>query len=366
MKKCRILYVASEFAPGMMPFAANIVNIANEQDIFEVYAFFVNSKEKHYNSLVSLDEDKCYFYEYPSSKFKKIIFKVYPYDMIKCIRKIVKEKAIDKVHFLTGDFSLALMDLSSYISNDNLYYTVHDLHPHTSNTMSCVGKILHRHVIKATKHLIDKIPNLTTCSIVQLNELRMRFPEKNVSYSHFPSLLTQEIKNGDRQVPELQNINDYVLFFGTVDHYKGVDDLILAFENSKLKNKCKLVIAGKGNINMKYSSDIIFLNRFILDNEIKDLFEKARLVVYPYRNMTMSGVLSLAFYFQKRIICSNLSFFKQYDNNSISFFEQGNIRELAECLNKQYDKTPEKIRVYEEYFSDNELLHSLLNFYKLI
>lgn len=72
MKKCRILYVASEFAPGMMPFAANIVNIANKQDIFEVYAFFVNSKEKHYNSLVSLDEDKCYFYEYPSSKLKKI------------------------------------------------------------------------------------------------------------------------------------------------------------------------------------------------------------------------------------------------------------------------------------------------------
>ena len=76
MNRCRILYVASEFAPGMMPFAASIVNIAKEQNIFEVYAFFVNSKGRHYNSLVTLDEDKCYFYEYPSSKFKKIIFKV--------------------------------------------------------------------------------------------------------------------------------------------------------------------------------------------------------------------------------------------------------------------------------------------------
>ena len=60
MNRCRILYVASEFAPGMMPFAASIVNIAKEQNIFEVYAFFVNSKGRHYNSLVTLNVIQTY------------------------------------------------------------------------------------------------------------------------------------------------------------------------------------------------------------------------------------------------------------------------------------------------------------------
>ena len=47
---------------------------------------------------------------------------------------------------------------------------------------------------------------------------------------------------------------DYILFFGRIDKYKGVDILIRAYLKSTLPNRnIKLVIAGKGNIDSNNS-----------------------------------------------------------------------------------------------------------------
>lgn len=248
----------------------------------------------------------------------------------------------------------------------NIFYTVHDLHPHTSNSMSCLGKVLHRHVLNATKSLILHIPNLTTCSKSQFNELKLQFPFKNVSFSQFPSLVTSKIKKGSQQVPELKGVDDYILFFGTIDHYKGVDDLVQAYLKSNCKGRCKLVIAGRGNISINDSTDIIWLDRFILDEEISNLFKKAKIVVYPYKNITMSGVLSIALYFSKYIICSDLDFFKQYKNNSITYFPRSNVEALSECLDRSYSLAKPIVKnVYKDYFSEEKLIQDLLNFYGL-
>lgn len=111
-------------------------------------------------------------------------------------------------------------------------------------------------------------------------------------------------------VAELQNTSDYILFFGAVDHYKGVDILISAYNRHPESDKHKLVIAGLGNLDKITEPNIIRLNRFIEDAEIRDLFTKAAIVVYPYRSATMSGVLSLAFYFRKKVVMSDVPFSK--------------------------------------------------------
>lgn len=366
MKKKKVLYVATEYAPGMIPFAASIINTAMKQNIYEVYAFCVNSGNKSYRDYMSFDNERYFCYEYPKSKVEKIIYKFYPYGIIRTLKGIIKDKDIDKVHLLTGDFSLSLMNFSSIGMQKNIFYTVHDLHPHTSNSMSCLGKVLHRHVLNATKSLILHIPNLTTCSKSQFNELKLQFPFKNVSFSQFPSLVTSKIKKGSQQVPELKGVDDYILFFGTIDHYKGVDDLVQAYLKSNCKGRCKLVIAGRGNISINDSTDIIWLDRFILDEEISNLFKKAKIVVYPYKNITMSGVLSIALYFSKYIICSDLDFFKQYKNNSITYFPRSNVEALSECLDRSYSLAKPIVKnVYKDYFSEEKLIQDLLNFYGL-
>lgn len=366
MEKQKILYIATEYAPGMIPFAVSIIKIAMEQNMYEAYAFCVESDVCSYENALSSGKGRCFFYKYPTSKFKKLTFKFYPYEIIHEINRVIKEKKINKVHLLTGDFSLSHMRFSCLLAHEDIYYTVHDLHPHTSNSMSLLGKLLHKHVLRATKRLIHKTTNLTTCSEIQLQELKTYYPDKNVSFTRFPSLVTDEIKNGEKEIAELEGINNYVLFFGTIDHYKGVDDLVEAYLKSECRKKYKLVLAGRGQLELTDSTDIIWLNRFIQDEEIKDLFKKAKIVVYPYRNITMSGVLSLAFYFGKNIICSDLGFFKQYENESMRFFSANNVEALTQTLNQvclisqHYSKN-----IYNHYYQEKDLLDDLLVFYGL-
>lgn len=366
MSKNKILFIATEYAPGMIPFAANIINAVSREKSVETFAFLVNSGSKSFKPVVSLDDSHCFFYEYPASKLKKLVFKFYPYGIIHAINRIVKENDIDKIHLLTGDFSLDHMWLTPSLTRENIYYTVHDLHPHASNTMSGLGKLLHRHILRATRRLIRQTPNLTTCSVSQFEELKTKYPNKNISFTQFPSLVTNEIINGRQSVPELQGISDYILFFGSVDQYKGVDCLVEAYMKGNCKNECKLVVAGRGRLDLKGNTEIIWLNRFILDEEIGDLFRKAKFVVYPYRSITMSGVLSLAFYFRKRIICSDLDYFKQYKNESMLFFPVNDIDTLAKSLDQTVNSTSlSSENIYEHYFSEKQLQRSLLSFYGL-
>jgi glycosyltransferase involved in cell wall biosynthesis len=153
---------------------------------------------------------------------------------------------------------------------------------------------------------------LITNSKNQVEALQMRFPKKQVFYAPFPTLVNDAIKNGGKAVAELAGIDDYILFFGNVNLYKGVHLLHALYRNNKASlGDRKLVIAGEGDnyYGEHDDADVIRINRFVDDSELKDLFGKASLVVYPYISATQSGVLSIASYFGKKMVVSNVPFF---------------------------------------------------------
>ena len=304
------------------------------------------------------------YIEYPHSKFFKLIYKIYPARVIRKIKKIAKARNIDAIHLLTGDFSLFFYVLFQ-LKKKKFYYTVHDLQIHESDTMTFPGRLLHKYVIWCTRTYLKIIPNLTTSSRHQYIALKESYPNKRVVFNHFPSLVTQMIKNGRKQIEELKNTSDYILFFGTVDHYKGVDLLIEAYDQKVFHDKHKLVIAGKGRHYVTDNKNIIRLNRFIEDAEVRDLFTKAAIVVYPYRSATMSGVLSLAFYFRKKVVMSDVPFFKEYANRDSLFFKAGNVEDLADKLQQALDSgsASTNANLYPEFYSENILEQDYINLY---
>lgn len=360
--KTKVLFVASEFASGMIPFASKIITTLSKNINYEVYAIVVNSGNKSYNTLLSdVDPNHLITIEYPQNKFFKLIYKFYPYTIIKTINRFDKLYNPDIIHFLTGDFTLAPYYLIKKPKN-NVYYTVHDLYSHEVRYTSLINCFLHKYVVWGYKLLRDRIENLTTSSVAQFEELKRLYPNKHVSFTHFPSLLTRQIQNGNKQVGELVDDDKYILFFGTVDEYKGVDLLINAYKKSTLYNKNKLVIAGKG---LPYddliagSTNIIRINRFIEDSEIKDLFTKAALVVYPYRSATMSGVLSIAYYFNKIVLLSSIPFFIDNATSNSVFFEVGNIVDLQkkiEALLTMKMELSNDHNCYKKIYSDDTLI----------
>lgn len=364
MKK--ILFVATEFAPGMVPFASTIINTLKKCNELDVYAIVVDNDKRQYYSQIS-DKQNIKFINYPNNKLVKLIYKFYPLNIINEINYSLKHQSFDAIHFLTGDFSLYLY-IRMIVNKSNLYYTVHDLSPHESNSMSLCGKLLHKYVIFATRKNRELIHNLTTSSISQLETLKKLYPHKNILFTRFPSLVTDCIKKGAKNVYETKGLSEYILFFGTVDYYKGVDLLVKAYKQSAAYGVFKLVIAGRGNVSMFEDKNIVCINRFIEDEEIKDLFEKSKVVVYPYRSATMSGVLSIAFYFKRKVIVSDLDFFKFYKSGDTEFFKAGNEKDLIIKLsNLVKDDAESKFLVntsYTKFYSSRILINDYLALYE--
>ena len=115
----------------------------------------------------------------------------------------------------------------------------------------------------------------------------------------------------------LDNDYSYLLFFGFIRAYKGLDLLIEAFSDEKLRNRnLKLVVAGEfyeddlpyKALVKKYNleNDVIFFDRFIDDDEVSLFFSIADLVVLPYKNATQSGVTQIAYHFEKPMLVTDV------------------------------------------------------------
>lgn len=109
----------------------------------------------------------------------------------------------------------------------------------------------------------------------------------------------------------------YVLFFGFIREYKGLDLLLEAFADEKLRRSgIRLIVAGEFYCDPKPYLDIIakhnledqvvMVNDFIPDSRVVDYFCAADLVVQPYKSATQSGVTQIAYHFNKPMIITDV------------------------------------------------------------
>lgn len=109
----------------------------------------------------------------------------------------------------------------------------------------------------------------------------------------------------------------YMLFFGLVRAYKGLDLLLDAFGRVKDQlTDLQLIIAGEFyEEEDKYRAQIaanglmervILRNEFIPDADLRKYFGAADLIVQPYKTATQSGVTQVAFHFEKPMLVTNV------------------------------------------------------------
>lgn len=106
----------------------------------------------------------------------------------------------------------------------------------------------------------------------------------------------------------------YILFFGFIRKYKGLDILLEAFAKAELEN-VELIIAGEYySDETKYKKLIAELNleekvhqynSFIADEDVNHFFCAADVVVQPYKHATQSGVTQIAYHFEVPMIVTN-------------------------------------------------------------
>lgn len=111
--------------------------------------------------------------------------------------------------------------------------------------------------------------------------------------------------------------NGYLLFFGFIRDYKGLDLLLEAMADERIKNMgIKLVVAGEyyGN-EEKYAAlidrlgienQLVMRTSYISNDEVRHYFGAADLVVQPYRTATQSGISQMAYHFEKPMVVTDV------------------------------------------------------------
>lgn len=150
----------------------------------------------------------------------------------------------------------------------------------------------------------------------------------------------------DNSIVTKVNAKNLILFFGSILYCKGLDILLKSFGKlpKRVLDKTQLLIAGYPYIPIKPLKDIVKKLRleerviwelgYIDGRKITPIFERADVVVLPYRNIEQSGVLMLAIAFRKYIIASSINGLKEVlkDYPLSTLVEPENILMLRKAL----------------------------------
>ena len=252
---------------------------------------------------------------------------------------------------------------------------VHNMIPHEP---SILDKLFAPFYVRST----DGFVALSESVVQDINHLDKNHKPKT-SYPHpiYDHYGEQMSKEEACQALNLNPENQYMLFFGLVRAYKGLDLLLDAF--GKVKDQfpnLQLIVAGefyedeeKYRAQLyfnKLNDRVIIHNDFIADADLCKYFGAADLIVQPYKSATQSGVTQVAFHFEKPMLVTNVGGLGEIvHDHKMGYAVEPNAEAIAEAItdyytnNRQADYTQYLIQQKENY-SWSGLTNAFMNITK--
>ena len=158
-------------------------------------------------------------------------------------------------------------------------------------------------------------------------------------YSQFGARIE---KNSAREKLKLDKNKKYLLFFGFIRDYKGLDLLLESL--IQLPKDYEVVVAGEvyGSFD-KYQkiidinnlqSRVHLYNEYISDDEIRVYFSASDICVLPYKSATQSGITAISHHFELPILATDVGGLKEtVKHDEMGWVVESNIQSLTEgCL----------------------------------
>lgn len=171
-----------------------------------------------------------------------------------------------------------------------------------------------------TKYFLNSCHAFVSMSEKVMADLLFFLPEAKAIqvahplYDNFGDKITRDAARKKLSIPADQKL---LLFFGFIRKYKGLDLLLRAMSDERIKQKeIRLLIAGEWyeasspytalSTSLGLEEHITWADQFIPDSEVKYYLCAADVVVQPYRKATQSGVTPLAYHFETPMIVTNV------------------------------------------------------------
>ena len=221
---------------------------------------------------------------------------------------------------------------------------VHNMIPHEPNVLD---KILPPYFVKS----MDGFMALSESVVKDIEKFDKRNCPKQFSphpiYDHYGERLPRETA---LSLLDLNPDFRYVLFFGFIRAYKGLDLLLEAFADKRLKaDGVKLIVAGefygdpepylKLIKDLQIEDRVVLCTDFIPDSEVNRYFSVADIVAQPYKTATQSGVTQIAFHFEKPMLVTNVGGLPDIvPNGKIGYVTEPDSKQIADALCKFFEE----------------------------
>ena len=197
-------------------------------------------------------------------------------------------------------------------------------------------------------------------------------------YDNFGEILP---KTTAREFFGLKKDEKLILFFGFIRKYKGLDILLEAMTDTRIREMgIKLMIAGeyygdkpdydamieKGNL----ADCVIEKPDFISNEEVKYYFSAADVIVQPYKTATQSGISQMAYHFEKPMIVTNVGGLPEIvPDGKCGYVTEVSPKAIADAIvqfytqNKEAEFT-ENVKQEKEKYAWRNMAEGILDLYK--
>jgi len=232
-----------------------------------------------------------------------------------------------------------------------------------------------------TRYFIKPVDAFITMSEKVLSDLRTFTSKKALLVPHplYDNFGEKISKEKARNELGIKNEALVILFFGFIRKYKGLDILLEAMNllqnHQPQTTNLKLLVAGEFYEDKKTYDDqiealgikdsLVLHTDFIPDDEVKNYFCAADVVIQPYRNATQSGVTPLAYHFEVPMIVTNVGGLPaMVPDNKVGLVAEPTATSLAEKIVEYFDKGESHFLPHlleeKKKFSWTKLLQSIL------
>lgn len=225
---------------------------------------------------------------------------------------------------------------------------VHNMIPHEPNLLD---KLLPGYFVGA----MDGFTTLSEAVVADIEKFDRQGKPKSWAphpiYDHYGERLD---KAQARRMIGVDENGRYALFFGFIRGYKGLDLLLEAMADERIRQLgIKLIVAGEFYGDPKPYMDqidrlgigdsIVLRNDFIPDNEVNRYFSACDLVAQPYKTATQSGVTQVAFHFEKPMLVTNVGGLPEIvPDGKIGYVAEPEAHSIADALARFYVEDKEQ------------------------
>lgn len=230
---------------------------------------------------------------------------------------------------------------------------------------------------------IDGMVAMSQSVLNDINRFNPKLPRALCPHPLFDNFGERIEQSKAKKLLHLELETSYLLFFGFIRDYKGLDILLKAFADQRLiERPVKLIIAGEfytkpdpylnllADLNL--SERVILHTDFIPNEKVNQYFSAVDLVVQPYKSATQSGVTQIGYHFEKAMLVTNVGGLSEIiPDQKIGYVVEPNEEAIADAIfdfyqNKRQIVFEQNIKEEKKKFSWENMVDAFLTVYNEI